>query len=360
MWVLFWTWAQRLAHNSNEDEQRSALRRTYLYSAVFVGVLAFVTTLALVLSDFLKQLLDVAGASQSGDVAAPVIITAMAVWTYHGAVLRQDAQASTENALAGFDPPRLLLPGGRDRLVAWLTGLAGAIGVVTRAALGSGLVFGLKADLATFIALIIAGLPVWLLPWRRIQLTVADPGVMGEAEIRSTVRKIYLYLCLFVGTMTVLGSAVFIVAKIVGALIGVDTEISVTELGDAIAFSLIAAAVWLYHGAILRNDGKRLRQEDARRLSMVHVTVLDSGDGRLGRALMDGLGRVLPGLDIRTFGLTPATAAGLGGNDGQPELAVSSGGVTGDHRAMDRHGQRRQRRCRRPGCDRGDRRLASA
>lgn len=323
VWLLFWTWAQRLASSGDEEEQRSALRRTYLYSTVFVAVLAFVTTVALLLRDFLRHLLDVGGASEGTDVAVPVIIVSSAVWVYHGLVLRQNARESEESdRQQAIRRVYFYLVAGIG-LVAWLIGLAGAVGVVLRVALGSGLVIGLKEDVATFLSLIIAGLPVWLLAWRRIQLTAADAGALGVAEVRSIVRKIYLYLCLFGATMTVLGSAVFVVARLAGSLIGVDSEISTTQLADALAFSLIAAGVWLYHGAVLRSDGKRLRHEEAARLASVHMTVLDTSDGSLGRAMRDRLGRALPGLDIRTIGLTPAAAAALGSDFSQPELAAS-------------------------------------
>jgi hypothetical protein len=70
--------------------------------------------------------------------------------------------------------------------------------------------------------------------------------------------------------------------------------------------------VWLYHGSILRGDSRRLKQGEAQSLETVRVTVMDAGDGSLGRALVDRLTSELPGVNVQALGLTPAAAEALG------------------------------------------------
>ena len=142
------------------------------------------------------------------------------------------------------------------------------------------------------------------------------------AERQSVIRKIYLYVFLFAATMTILSSAVFLVSRVLyWALSGRIIGNPVSEVGHAIAFTVIAAAVWLYHGALLRQDGRALKADEAARLTGIRVAVLDTGDGRLGKSVVEALERRLPGLAVMPMGVTPAAAAALGNSIDAPHTA---------------------------------------
>jgi hypothetical protein len=189
-------------------------------------------------------------------------------------------------------------------LSALLVGLSGDVSVIIRALDVS---FGveLKEQLAWFTAAIIAGLLVWILPWRQVQDTATESDLDGADARRSIVRKIYVYAFLFIATMTVLGSAVFVVFRIAGWMLGLDAP-TLNELGHAIAFIIIAVSVWLYHGYILRGDQRLSDQDHAQRLTALGVAVLDVGDGQFGRAVVDGLKREVPGLVLEPIILSHA------------------------------------------------------
>ena len=69
------------------------------------------------------------------------------------------------------------------------------------------------------------------------------------------VRKIYLYFFLFIATITILSSLVYIVFRMISMILG-EPAPSLSELGQAIAFTLIALGVWLYHWTVLSKDRK--------------------------------------------------------------------------------------------------------
>ena len=313
LWLIFWRMAQSLFTGPGEEERESALRKLYLYVTVFVAVLSAVTNATFILAGIFRRLLSL---PPQGDIREPLpIILGMAVlWAYHAYVLRADETLAREAPRqAGIRRLYLYIVGGVG-LAAFLTGLGGDLSVLIRLrdeSFGA----GLKEQLAWFTAALVAGLPVWLLPWRLVQIKAVASGPAGVEERRSIVRKIYLYFYLFVATMTALSSLVYIVYRLLSLALGEGSSFNlISDLGQAIAYSLIAVGVWLYHGAGVRGDGRLNQREQTRRLAEMRVGVVDAGDGRFGRVVLDSLRRELPGLALEPFGLTPQAAEAMGSN----------------------------------------------
>ena len=331
LWLIFWRWAQRLFAARDEEEHASVLRKVYLTLAVFLSVLATVTTLTIVLADGLGRLLGVFRPGD-GDIreALSILLAVGLVWAYHAYVLRRDAAVAGEPATAAWVRQLYHYLVAAIGLGATLIGLTGDLTLLIRTSAGVSFVHGVPEEVAWFTALIVVGLPVWILPWRRVQLAATVPGPAGDKESRSVIRKIYLYFYLFLATMTVLGSGVYLVFRLVGLILGVGQSSNLlADLGQAIAYSLMAVGIWLYHGAILRADGRRARAVQAERLASLRVAVLDAGDEFLGRVLLDELRRELRGFDIQALdaSATDAPAALT-----QADLIVGpwSVAVTGD------------------------------
>ena len=309
LWLIFWRWAQRLFDGPSEEERESALRKLYLYGAVFIGALSAVASSTAILAGVFRRVL---GLPPEGDIRMPlpVIIGMGVLWAYHAFVIQDDAQKAGEAPRqAGVRRLYLYLVAAVG-LSALLVGLSGDVSVIIRS-LDEGFGTELQEQLAWFTAAIIAGLPVWILPWRQAQNRAVEPGPVGADARRSTVRKIYVYFFLFVATMTVLSSAVFIVYRILSWFLGLDAP-TLSELGHSIAFSVIAVGVWLYHGFILRSDHRLSGREQFRRLEHLRVAVVDVGDGRFGRAVVDALRQDTPELALEPIVLTRPSAVGLG------------------------------------------------
>jgi hypothetical protein len=301
MWLIFWSWAQRLFEGPSQEERESALRKFYLYTAVFVSALGTVINTAAILAGLLRRLLDL---PPQGDIRTPlsIIIGLGLVWAYHAFVIQDDASRAEETPRQTSIRRLYLYLVAAIGLSALLIGLSGDISVIIRS-LDAGFGDELREQLAWFTAAIIAGLPVWVLPWRQVQNQALEAGSTGADERRSVVRKIYLYFFLFLATMTVLSSAVFIVFKLLSWALGSDPP-TLSELGQAIAFSLIAVGVWGYHGVILRSDHKLLDREQAQHLADLHLAVVDIGEGHFGTALVTALKQEMPDLALEPILLT--------------------------------------------------------
>jgi hypothetical protein len=137
------------------------------------------------------------------------------------------------------------------------------------------------------------------------------------------VRKIYLYLFLFAAAMTILGFAIYIVAQLVDlALGGREAAGILSDLAQAIAFTLIAVLVWLYHSYELRSDSRLDKIQQSKRLASLRVTVLDGGEGLFGRSLIDELSKELPDLTIHPLGLNEKAVEAMGGNLDEGDLVT--------------------------------------
>jgi hypothetical protein len=315
LWLIFWTRAQQLFAGPNEEERASVVRKVYLYLAVFIAALAVVTTATFVLADGLRRLMGISSPGGDGDIreALAIIIPMALVWAYHTYVLRHDAERAAEEAGQAWVRQLYSYLLANIGLGALLIGLAAMISVLIRYLSGARFVTGVPDEVAWFAALLMAGLPVWILPWRHAQVAAAAPGAAGDEERRSPVRKIYVYFYLFVATMVMLSSGVYIVTALIGLALGERASGNLlADLAQAIGFSLIAVGVWLYHGSILRADGRQARQAQAEHLASLRVAVMDPDDGSLGRALHDELERALPGIDLHPIGLTPEASEVLG------------------------------------------------
>jgi hypothetical protein len=111
------------------------------------------------------------------------------------------------------------------------------------------------------------------------------------------VRKNYLYVYLFIATVAVLSSAVYILYRLLSLALGEpgDSDLA-SSLGQAIAYALVGVGVWLVHGATLRGDGRANLQEQATRLEQVRVVLVNFGEVRFGQSLLERLQKEIPGL----------------------------------------------------------------
>jgi hypothetical protein len=329
LWLIFWTRARDLFGKPGE-ERESALRKFYLYAIIFVSVLSAVTNATFILNGLLRRLLDL---PTSGDlrVPLPTIIGLALLWAYHAYVLRQDASMAGEAPRqAGIRRLYLYLVAAVG-LAAFLIGLSGDISILIRSQFGRFIQEAQKESLSWFTAALISGLPVWLLPWRGAQVSAEAAGPAGVEERRSVVRKIYLYFYLFVATMTVLSSLVYIVYQFLLIALGEQgTHGLASKLGQAIAFTLIGVGVWIYHGSALRRDGRLNKQDMVKRLKDFRVAVVDTGDGAFGRFLLDGIQREYPELTLDPIALTAEGRRKMDAKDGKiPERLAGAGLIAG-------------------------------
>ncbi|MFN8457358.1 MAG: DUF5671 domain-containing protein [Anaerolineae bacterium] len=353
IWVGHWWFLQQAVAGGYPAEERSVLRKVYLYLAVFVySVMAIFG-----LSTVLKRLIELAlGAPPSTEpllsqlsVPLPLMIVGGVWWAYHWQMVQHDAARAPEAPRQASVRRIYAYLVAAIGLAALLTGLVGLIHTIidlltTPSSIGLDYY---RSQVAVFSAMMLVGAPVWLWPWRKMQgLAVTPPtppspplaegaqseggGVEGGVgERRSTARKIYLYLYVFLASLAIFGSAGWFVYHILTALLGADLPTDfMTQVLDALVITLLAVGVWLYHGWAIRQDGKLAQADQSRRLADISVVVIDGGEGQLGQAIVRQLHQDLPGLQLQPVGVTPQAVAAMQGDSVSSALQE---GLAGAH-----------------------------
>ena len=110
-----------------------------------------------------------------------------------------------------------------------------------------------REQVSLYATLVAVGLPVWLLHWG----PVAGPGAgrWSADEPQSLARRLYLYLSLLLGVLTLLGSGAVAARQLLDLALGATATGSVvTNLARALAVAIVSGLVVFYHQRVLRAD----------------------------------------------------------------------------------------------------------
>jgi hypothetical protein len=305
VWLYFWRKAEKMFAFGGVREQAAALRKFYLYLVIFLAALGVVGSLTTILAGIFRERFSLRSTGDSRNVLTVLVVTAV-IWAYHFFVLRQDTRVMPEVAeQAGVRRLYWYLIAGIG-LLALLIGIGGDISVLIRSG-GDFIGNSLKEQVSWFTAVLLAGLVVWIVPWRKIQAELLLPEPDGLSARDSVVRRLYLYFYLLIATLTFLGTSVYVLAQVLDMLLGERTSGTLaTDVAQAVAYGLIAVIVWLYHGKLLRDDTAVLKQVVVKPGELVHVAVVDDEDGSFGQRLINALHQAIPNAILHPIGLTAA------------------------------------------------------
>ena len=330
LWLIFWLWAQRLFIGGDEEERQSALRKFYLYAFIFIAVISTVTSITYILEGLFSRLLvgSTSGASD-GDIRIPIsiIVTMVILWVYHSRVLKEDIKVTEEiERQAGLRRLYYYLIAAIG-LSAFLVGLSGILSVLIRSLDQAAFGTGLRQQLSWFVAVTIAGLPVWYLPWNQAQVRATSAGASGIGERRSLVRRIYIYFFLFISTITMLSSVIYIMFRLISMILG-ESPPTLSDLGQPVAFSLIALGVWLYHWSMLSKDRQRSLKDVKTRFEETSIVVVDYGEHEYSQSVMAELTRENLGFTLVSLDLGKATTEATTAEDREKNLTqLSKAGI---------------------------------
>ncbi len=301
LWVYTWQSVQRLL--DQPGERPSTLRLSVLYLLALAGVVVTLSSVGVVLAYVLRWTL---GETQSlvdflsaHNIALSTGITFAILWAYYGRILH--AEINLE--------PDAMRQSGLRRLYAYILALAGNgvtfFGAWWLLSVLVDLLFGsltgpqlLRTRVSTGLAALLVGLPVWLNYWPRMQAEAALLTDQGDHARRSIVRKIYLYLVLFltvVGGMASAGALFFLVLNTVLGNPAPDFWLSFFQRLQ----TLLIVVVWLlYHLAALRRDARFAQRALSDRHANYPVVIFDNEAGAFAGELAPILQRQMPRLPV--------------------------------------------------------------
>ncbi|MEZ4522057.1 MAG: DUF5671 domain-containing protein [Thermomicrobiales bacterium] len=91
--------------------------------------------------------------------------------------------------------------------------------------------------------------PIWFLHWR-----IANRSGPSDDERQSWVRATYFAVAVALPLMVLLTASMFIIRRIVEAIIGIDGDVVTSDLPSTLAMSAVAGAIWAAHARFQRRD----------------------------------------------------------------------------------------------------------
>ncbi|KAF0109166.1 MAG: hypothetical protein FD146_210 [Anaerolineaceae bacterium] len=299
--ALIWFFAWKTIQDSlaEPEERESLLRLGILYFLSLAGVLVVLTAAGIVVDTLLRLAFGQSMTLQQvfRDINGPLSIgiPLAGVWAYYGHWLgRTMSETPDTERRAGMRRLYFYILSAIG-LSAAFSGLAALVSfLLDRLLLGT-------AQLGTLtrsLALLITGLPLWLLTWRPMQAEALAAGDAGDHARRSILRKIYLYLALFVSVVGGMITAVSLLYQLLRALLGQPGYNLLETALDLACLLLLFIGLGVYHGLTLGRDGKLASAALTARHAAFPVILFDPGDGTFARDLAAAIQKQTPRLPV--------------------------------------------------------------
>ncbi|MBI3966227.1 MAG: hypothetical protein HY329_11395 [Chloroflexi bacterium] len=246
------------------DDRSSTLRSVYLFAAVgltVAGTLYFSSQALFVLFRALLGPGDTPGPTPLV-IALGRPISGSAVfgplWIWHWLVVQREAanqvEAPRQATLRRLYHYVVALVGATMLVVAAAGSLRLLVDLLDASATNIGLT-SWQDQLALYLALAIVGLSAWLYHWLRAQRLASRPGILGSAERGSLSRRLYLYLGVLAGVLTLLFQGSTLLYALLKLALGEPPGGHPwSDLARAISDSVVLGLVLVYHWRTLAAD----------------------------------------------------------------------------------------------------------
>ncbi len=266
IWGSHWWYTRRLATGATwqaAPEQRSVLRRGYLYLMVSVGVIGALIMLIVALQQPLEYVFGLLDDNSSREILQDIfqpLLTAGVfglVWLFHRRQIIIEAGAYAEDRLQASIRRLYLYLMAAIGLAFSAVSVASLIGVVLDTTFGDGQSAGLfndpwREEVSQFLPAAVVGVGVWLWQWRQIHRWMST---QSEVERNALTRRIYLYTVLAVAVVAVLVNLSILVYRLLTILLSVeDFSNFSSNLGTILGILVVATAILVYHGWLVWND----------------------------------------------------------------------------------------------------------
>lgn len=302
VWVYVWRIIQR--STSEQAEKFSRLRLIIIYALSLLGALATLIPVAFILSVFLNSLFGASGGWTSfiseNSLAISFLVPSAAFWFYFRHILWQDTGAVHQ----------LSERAAQRRVYYYVLSLAGLLATFISLQLLAYWMIEMfvpprevwgpyvRQQLASTLAALAVGLPIWLLNWRTVQTELLPGDEQSDHAGRSILRRGYLYLILLVGVIGTMISAGTVLFELIQLALGNGDESSLEAILEMATLLILFVIFSLYHWRLLRSDGQRISQTLAEKHAAFPVVIFETGDGQLSTAVTIALQEVAPSMPV--------------------------------------------------------------
>lgn len=277
LFLLHWIPWERQAV-ADEDERASPVRRFYFYLVLSLFLIPAVGTAFEIAERLFDWLLGGAGTPSAGQIRSSLVTLLIlgAAGALHLRLLGVEQRSATDAAGLHVESDHLLASlrrlfvllfagvglgmgvGGEIALLTWLFDWVGGVPV-------------LEESLVVPLALLVVGLPLWGLFWRRVQRDRAAGGLEESAALS---RLFYLHAVIFLAVAGGLLAGTYLLDGLFRRLLALPPD---REVSGALATLVVAVGVWLYHSRVLEpgpSEGAAVTRSAVRRLYLYLVAAL--------------------------------------------------------------------------------------
>jgi hypothetical protein len=312
LWAAAWLVLQRSL--ADPAERTSLLRLGLLYLLALTGAVVCLSTGGVLVDGILRLAFglhaDFAAFLTAIDGPLAACIPFLGIWLYYGHWLdRALLEVGDSPRRAGMRRVYQTILSSLG-LGATFTGVAMLLAYLVDALLP--VISGAQSlgQLTAALALLLVGLPLWLLSWIPMQAEALAEGEAGDHSRRSLTRRIYLYLAVFAGVIGGMVAAVALVNLLLRALFGVEEASLLRQVLKLVETLLLFIVLGFYHGRILGRDGKMAARALATRHAEFPVLIFDPGDG-FGSTLLAVVQKTLPTLPVSLQPVDQAVPSGI-------------------------------------------------
>lgn len=302
LWLLSW---QTLAASRNQPEdKKSVLRLVSIFLLTLIGVITVLITGTGILINLINFLtLDgrslVELINDSGSLLAAAGVFGV-IWVFFHRQLQIEFNLLEDPALIA----------GLQRIYVYILSFLGA--GATFAGLQQLLSFlvhynfelmqnldAFRPMLSRGLAVLIVGVPLWLLTWPNAQSDARAEDDRGDHARRSPIRKGYLYFVLFltvVGAMITAGQVFY---QLISLLLGNENENFLVDILNWIQSFIVVMVFLIYHLRVLRQDGRIYQNALTKRHAEFPVLLLTDGENKILSEIGRKLSQQLPSLPFK-------------------------------------------------------------
>ena len=314
-----WFFAWRILQDAlaDSDEKESLLRLGILYLLSLSGVIVVLTAGGNLFYMLLNRLFgeNMAWSEFIQKIGGPISLGLPfgVMWAYYGKWL------TLQISFEGQAPRRA----GMKRIYFYILSIIG----VTAAFVGLSSLFsflidfgivdsslsseGIRQSLTSALAILVVGLPLWLMTWRPMQAEALTDGDTGDHARRSIVRKAYLYLVLFVSVIGGMVSAGGLVFTLINALLGGDNSNFINSILNTLQILILFIILLLYHLSALRKDGVARADALEARQEQFGVLVFDNNNGKFGEMVKSAFMKHAPKIPVIALNINEKVPDGM-------------------------------------------------
>jgi hypothetical protein len=302
IWVFSWRIVQKAI--TDRTERESLLRALALFTVSLISLLVMLVSLGALLNIVIQILLGArfSIANLMGELRDPISIAIPfgLSWAYYSRIRRKD--------LVAMDPiPQHL--NSFQQIYEYLNAFLGLFTSIVGLQMLTFFIIEILVDqpiwteiyrerLSMAITVVIIGLPLWLINWRRTNDHKTEDGDESYQSRQSLIRKIYLYLILFVGVIGIMISAGVLIYQILQAMLGDPDDNLLRITFELVSLLILFVLVVWYHGLVLRSDGRLLALTQAEQHAEFPILVLVSELGAFSEMMVAALSKETPTMPV--------------------------------------------------------------